>query len=833
MKPENIRHNQPLLRSLAQSITALLVAMLLLTGCSKDMTPGEDIRDGIEVSVNLSLLPDVNVPFANPLSRSGTGDPMGVDDVWVLQFDKNDILRTPARYYTGTEDVRLLSGTNQRIFVLANSGQKYLNFKLTPGLSTYADIVDMAADANAAPVTPFTLDDPPEYLPMEGCAANLSIDESGTPVTIKMAYCVAKIEVTISNHLASGLTITGVQLCGVPTMADMLVIESKYSEADTPVVFPEAVRTNKWENYPLKSLDMKPDDASVTYAWYVPRNERGPIPAITNTDPMKKALYAQFMGTQIITTSIEVTALTDGGVERSYRFLAGANAYNDLNIKPSCLYKATLNFQSPGEVGIDMRIVEYRPEQTELVETIDYVKDKDGHEITRTANCYILNPPVKGKRIYLIPINRGDDYWTPNTNPSGYQTPESQQEALLYRLNQSANGQGFGSELIWQDAMDMVEPRHIVDGAVVNIGGENWTDNSKICITRACGPYETDRTKNYIEITVPAGAKRGNFLIGVYKAGLNWKRIEERGFSWSFHFWVTDYNPDAPCAPAITPGQPGQFVVPGGNVHRYAGTAASVWSAGKEYVDKVIMDRNLGMATAGYPLSASGSTISTANDLIGTFYYQWGRKDPFPAHQPVYDENNSLVTIQSATGPVTLNEAVKNPTTQYTSLSSLGTERYWALKNGTTNTPYEPGNLYWWGDEKVSWITTSYAPKTFFDPSPYGWKIPRTEATDAINTTGAHNCIADQVRFPKFADVLGAFYWPVGNVNGVVYYPAIGYIDPFRVSQAISTIAYTWTAAPSTSNPGNYGVERSLTATGAGIGNGSRCNAFSIRCIQE
>lgn len=75
------------------------------------------------------------------------------------------------------------------------------------------------------------------------------------------------------------------------------------------------------------------------------------------------------------------------------------------------------------------------------------------------------------------------------------------------------------------------------------------------------------------------GTQQGNALIGLFDT---WGECV-----WSWHIWVTDYNPES---------------------------SSQKYSSGD-----IFMDRNLGAVGTDY-------TKVTACGL----YYQWGRKDPFP-----------------------------------------------------------------------------------------------------------------------------------------------------------------------------------------------------------
>jgi len=162
--------------------------------------------------------------------------------------------------------------------------------------------------------------------------------------------------------------------------------------------------------------------------------------------------------------------------------------------------------------------------------------------------------------------------------------------------------------------------------------------------------------------------KSGNASIGVRDAS---GRI-----LWSWHIWVTDYDPAV------------------GTID-YAPEGGPVWT---------FMDRNL------------GATSAEPGDF-GAFglLYQWGRKDPFtsaagfsataPRERPLYDiEGHALPSMGSlADGYGRVDLAIENPMTFY------GT-RY-----ATADWSEESDDDRWGGE--------SFR-KSVYDPCPVGWKVP-------------------------------------------------------------------------------------------------------------
>ncbi len=141
---------------------------------------------------------------------------------------------------------------------------------------------------------------------------------------------------------------------------------------------------------------------------------------------------------------------------------------------------------------------------------------------------------------------------------------------------------------------------------------------------------------------------------------------------WSWHLWVTDYAPTSTY------------------LNRFVGqkaTADSSW----------------------------GSTT-------GVMLYQFGRKDPF-----VIDSSNSSYSANK-TGTVSL--AINNPDVIYGTNNTLASVwSYSTSSTGYTNSGISLGNSIIWGDRMTDYSSNSKA-KSIYDPSPYGYRLPYSEASD-------------------------------------------------------------------------------------------------------
>jgi len=185
-------------------------------------------------------------------------------------------------------------------------------------------------------------------------------------------------------------------------------------------------------------------------------------------------------------------------------------------------------------------------------------------------------------------------------------------------------------------------------------------------------------------IDIAAGSTSGNAVVAAY-SGAN----QTGDILWSWHIWVTPYDPDNKVS---------------GATYSYIPTAG---------VTNVFMDRNLGALTTTY--------IVDANML----HYQWGRKDPFPAAAVVKAGASTSVDI-TITTPQSMLFSSQNPF-KFISYNS---------------SPYDwcstPGDYYWMGTGGT--LTTPGA-KTIYDPCPSGWRVPAwrngVSPWNGLSTTGA------------------------------------------------------------------------------------------------
>jgi hypothetical protein len=429
--------------------------------------------------------------------------------------------------------------------------------------------------------------------------------------------------------------------------------------------------------------------------------------------------------------STELTTLCSGGGAAGTRYLINLNFYSEYVIKGETTDWDKVT--GDASMGHNDNLIDYT--------------DKGEYD-----NCYMLHPDVAGgkTREYRIPIGRINEYWTGTADGYGHST---------------ANGNTYdGYEL---------EPDEAWSAYVL------WTDLTEIPTTTSIatsGTYKGNHKKDYFTVKIPAGTPAGNFVVAVKDASNH--------ILWSWHLWVTDYDPDTWLATKPSVAAKTSYDVTGGQVDSYSGT---MWeSESGALYGKVMMDRYLGQ-----------SSPSTGNNL----FYQFGRKDPFPT--------TGLDRIWGVVSPVTIVNSVNNPTTYFGYSSN-----YWISDAKGIN--------YLWNDPNVS---VSSGAKSIYDPCPVGWRVPLngTWSDFSTSTTSWQDSPAGRV---------------YNTTNSTVFYAASGKrLFESGALFGVETDGGCWSATPY-QFPTDDTRARNMSFYSSGVysyGNNDpiRTYGFSVRCSQE
>ena len=537
-------------------------------------------------------------------------------------------------------------------------------------------------------------------------------------------------------------------------------------------------------DYNIEKLELAPGE-SKTRTYYVPHNQVDAA-GVTRPNGPSNATYIEVDGVR-----------HQDYVDIAYKVYPGTKISNNLydgnyHVLADHKYNVTINISNTG--------VTYDANN-------QVVSNKDGvaveHVVLPTGtNCYMIHPKFTkttnaNGTVFELPIDRVNEYWEPNkiTNDT---------EWRMY--------------VIWQD----IPSRSIY---FTNKEGTTKTDYfSGKGNTPAYFKFD-DKYKNLAPstTTVEEIELYGNILVGLTTDTHKDYKGDQYSYLWSWHLWVTDYNPDAAPTPTVaswtnnvnvnqlyTQNSNGSSLtadvsidlqgyyfynnskyMPYGNVQHYYHTRSEYWGTNTTsdevwngiYKDKWIMDRHLGSKIP------TNLDAKNATDGFG-LYYQYGRKDPFP-YKSTYDiKGTSRATSlwTNASGPVTIATGVQYPNNFYTTTVNNGT---W-VSNATTYSWYSPTAL------------TKTGQKTLFDPCPAGWCLPVYDVFDfaALSTSDYMYSSSSYTSVPLYN-------------NFTVYYDATkaaAHLDANRVMAVLASIRYvngTYTKLDS-----SFPLQREIARTG-------------------
>ncbi|MFR9672633.1 MAG: fimbrillin family protein, partial [Rikenellaceae bacterium] len=384
------------------------------------------------------------------------------------------------------------------------------------------------------------------------------------------------------------------------------------------------------------------------------------------------------------------------------------------------------------------------------------------YTIEGSSNCYMLHPNGETQTFYIPVEGRINTFWRDYADDN--QTYED-------RLS---SADVWSPVVLWCDVesgFGDFSVRRVVSGFTP----------SEVVTAESAPDFTTIGTRSAMEVVLPAELTEGNIYIGVEFEG---------EILWSWHLWVTDYDPDK-IARSVSP-QSSRLTYSlsdvEGELHRYEDN--HLWGSGGIYEDKFIMDRNVGALSTRY-----------ASDQRGVLHYQFGRKDPFPIASLPKGE----VTVNDDNIRVSFITAVNNPTTFYLQ----GNYPYsWSLEGVSY------AENYLWDDKSVvnESNPTSYE-KSIFDPSPLGWKLP---------IYGTYVVLTDQNCTQSSSKEL--------LYNGEIYFPFTGYRSNLRGTVNDYGSQGNLRLATPIDGSHSYNLAYSSTITET---NNTRADGFSVRAIQE
>ncbi|MCM1256057.1 MAG: DUF4906 domain-containing protein [Duncaniella sp.] len=640
----------------------------IIKNIQQDETHGEEITLTFAAKLMSQSVPTETVSGSRYIDEGVATDYMP-HDIWLLQFGPdNKRIGSPVYYdlsKEGSTTVKIMKSSEEykvRYFVIANTFKPSFNdLKSVSDINQLKGLYKTISEEKDLLVS----DGSDNYELMMNGEGEVTNSDGIDRFICTLYRNVAKVEITISNKVNSGMQILQAKLCNV---APRIAYADRLLAGDELTVNTDNQKMVEYEWDNLGGGVSEGGSSSLTY--YLSRNKRGVFPQ--NVSAWQKNNYAPDDATYL---DIAAKRISDN-VMFVYRFYLGANLINDFNIEPNNLYKYNLTIEDCGVESLDSRVYDYSP--------VDF----------DTANSYIINSSFTSRR-FSFPIQRINEFW----NDSQY--VEDEEERIGHALTDETE---WVAEVIWQDINAPVIKFVSSPDGKCYASEDGKTFHGIGSSSRVY--FVTDEANH---------SKKGNVLIGV-----RLKMAKAGEYLWSWHLWLTDYNPDD----YQGTWEDGKYIYTAsrmnGEVHRYAPVDGniSLWGGDNPtYKNKFVMDRPLGAEGTEY--------VQNRNGLI----YHYGRKDPITFNQ-LYDIDGNPITHKftddgttgaAASGglglfnfkkaQVKVYEGVLHPTTVY-----YGHDDY--------NSQFADRTDIIWSDPKCP---KGSKDKSIFDPCPPGWRIPEPE----------------------------------------------------------------------------------------------------------
>lgn len=626
---------------------------------------------------------------------------------------------------------------------------------------------------------------------------------SRTGITLKriVAQVLFTARLGTNSTAAERYTITSVRLVNKPKNLCFAL------PAAGTATYPESVAAN-FESLAAVTGTKVTDQQS----WFLPDNVRG---TITNSDPLKK-VPAAAQGDYATYVEIQAERVAVGAKKvATMRVYLGANMTNNFNIERNKIYTITCtvnDFEVAGDHRVEVTTVE-----------------------APVSNCYMLVPGSSA--VTYVPVKRANEIYTPAvaalcglTNGTTYDGGVEAQAGY--------NGPSDAKWVVASPVYDPADSLPEVADRRVWIAEIAWQDekNGGRPLVTIENPIITNR-RDVIRVKA-SGAGAGNCVIRLRRARKADGSAWDNQTAWTWHLWVTSYQPgdgNSSREPGVVPGS---SVAGTGNdgkaaVHTYVGwlnndPGTEAISGG---VKHPIMDRNLGAMSASPGVASYG------------LLYQWGRKDPFVGSRDGSSENGKtfyVPTYNNDTESRTITGWTAYNTTDGTAAGNtgkgdLGVRKVNAVGLGNTifSALRNPGTCYYaaptlgWSDPKDNLLWRDDF-KTIFDPCPAGWRVPQSGPDER---TPWQSLTLENSTWNPHENFQGGRYLPAFPTGSQAWIPAGGL--RFYSTAMLSTVNKVGTLWPSTRIEDKvYNIYFGATSIELVTPNYFP-NIYPIRCVRE
>ncbi|MDR1199850.1 MAG: hypothetical protein LBK94_12715 [Prevotellaceae bacterium] len=259
-------------------------------------------------------------------------------------------------------------------------------------------------------------------------------------------------------------------------------------------------------------------------------------------------------------------------------------------------------------------------------------------------------------------------------------------------------------------------------------------------------------------------------------------------------------------------------------------------------------------------------TDEAANPKSYGMLYQWGRKDPFPASAtltgttttagaPLYDMNGNSVAIQNSSWTDLASNnilySIQNPAVCISNMAQYSTSGDWLEAGKSTDALWGNAN----GNEKdANGDYINKGTKSCYDPCPVGWRVPPADVFQNFIVPSPYNMAFDVSDF-NVADIDNNGIFDINDYNygwtfkldenTSSYFPAAARFDG-QYAMLMGSMSGVWGSywsntpynamngtglSPLSFQTKNYnGTDGIATMI---LFNGSRADAYSVRCIKE